>query len=338
MPITFRRAIATTLISLFATGHAAAQSPSCGGRNLLDALKASDQAAYEAVRKAAAETPNAGNRLWKIEHEKARGVSYLLATVQVSDDRVHALTPAMLDALASVRRVAVDVANVEHRRLQESLVTLHGSGKLVLADGSTLASHLTPAEQQTTVKALARSGLPVDLASRAQPWAAMALLSTSDCEQRRARAGKMPMNAHLAALAERRGLGTVDLETIEVRLEAAAALPPPMQISLLKGQVAAVAMEDDMSETLVQLYLTKDLGAIWPLQVALAKKAGVDAAAMKAYHERVIVERSKRLGNRLHQHLFRSGLLVAVDHSLMHGPEGLVAQVAASGFKVTAID
>jgi uncharacterized protein len=338
MPINIRHAVATTLFSLFAAGSAAAQSQDCTGRNLLDDLKATDQAAYAAVRKAAADTPHAGHRLWKIEHENARGPSYLLATVPVSDDRVHALTPAMVDALSSVPRVAVDVANVELRRLQEGLATLHGIGKLVLADGSTLASHLTPAEQQTTVKALARSGLPVDLAARAQPWAAMALLSTSACEQRRERSGKMPMNAHIAALAEQRGLGTVDLETIEVRLEATATLPQPIQVSLLKNQVAAVAMENDINETRAQLYLTKDLGAIWPLQMALAKKAGVDEATLNAYHERVVVERSKRLGHRLHQHLFRSGVLVAVDYSLMIGREGLVAQIAASGFTVTAID
>ena len=95
---------------------------------------------------------------------------------------------------------------------------------------------------------------------------------------------------------------------------------------------------NDLNETMVQLYLARDIGAMWPLQAAVAKKAGVDEKAYEAYRENVHVERTKRMRNRLAPHLDRGGVFVAVGAMHLPGPQGLVTMIKEMGFTITPVE
>jgi uncharacterized protein len=334
-----RLLIATSAIAL-STGAAMAQTPGCGGRNLLDEIKASDAAGYAAIRKAADEVVNGKNLLWKIENTEKpnRGVSYLYGTIHVTDDRVQKFTPTVLEAFSSVRRVAVEVSDIRIPRLAEGMNTLRGSGKLLLDGQEKLDTLLSPSEAQVAMKAVSRIGLPPDVVSRVQPWVAHVMLSKSDCERSRMLGGKLPLDLDIAKRAEQRGMGTVDLETVESQFAMMASVPTQHQLALLKGQVALNSRLNDLTETMIQLYLARDLGAMWPVQAAIAKQAGVDEKAYESYRENVHVERTKRMRNRLAPHLDRGGVFIAVGAMHLPGATGLVAQIKDMGFKITPVE
>ena len=108
-----------------------------------------------------------------------------------------------------------------------------------------------------------------------RPWVATLLLSVSVCEQRRMAAGLLPLDARLAKDAEGRGIKAEGLETLESQFRALADVPEPDQVEMLKSSVRFYDRIDDMMETMIQLYLQRELGAIWPLQMVLAEKVGV---------------------------------------------------------------
>ena len=87
--------------------------------------------------------------------------------------------------------------------------------------------------------------------------------------------GLIPLDAKLARDAESRGIKAEGLETLELQFQALASVPEADQVEMLKSGVRFYDRIDDMLETMIQLYLQRQLGAIWPLQLALAEKVGV---------------------------------------------------------------
>lgn len=334
------RLLAASAALLLSACAALAQVPGCGGRNLLDEMKTSDADTYAAVRKSADEIEYGKTLLWKIEQpdKPTRGVSYLYGTIHVTDERVQKFSPAVTEAFSSVRRVAIEVSDLRVPRLAEGMTTMRAAGKLLLEDDKKLNALLSPAETEVTTKALARTGLAPDIVSRVQPWVAQVMLSTSDCERSRIVGGKRPYDIEIAKRAEQRGMGTVDLETVESQFAMMASVPTEHQAALVKGQVTLNGRINDLNETMIQLYLARDVGAMWPLQVAVAKKAGVDEKAYEAYRDNVHVERTKRMRNRLAPHLDRGGVFVAVGAMHLPGPQGLVTMIKEMGFTITPVE
>jgi uncharacterized protein len=331
--------LATVALAL-SLAPAAAQMPGCTGVNMMDEFKTSAPDVHAQIRKTADATVNGRHVLYQIElpDSPERGVSYLFGTIQLTDDRVQKLSPAAADAFNKVRRVAVEVANVDVERQGEGLNTLHQMGRLVLPSSGKLDALLTPAEAQMTVKALARVKLSADLIPRVRPWAATLMLSTTDCERSRKSAGRATMDGELARRAEARGIGTFDIETVETQYTSMSDIPHDDQVALLKAQLTHSGRMNDVAETMLQFYLARDFAAMWPFQMALGKQAGVDAKSYAEAETHLIVERNKRMHNRLHMHLQRGGVFVAVNAMHLPGTHGLVALLSDGGFKLTPIE
>jgi hypothetical protein len=319
-------------------GPTAAQATQCGGINMLDELKASDPALFDEVRKAAAATINARKVLWKIEQpdKPDRAASHLFGTIHLTDDRVQALPPRVKEAMLIARRIAIEVDDLNPRRINEAMKSI--LPQVTLADGGRLEKLLTAKELQRARQSLARSTLPPDILARVRPWVANVMLATTDCERSRILGGKLPMDQEIAFQAENRGIGTMGLETVELQMQALASMPDADQLAILKAQLSIQDRANDMTETLVQLYLARDLGAIWPLQVALAKKAGVDAKSFESYRDTLLTLRNKRMRDRAHIHLLRGGIFIAVGALHLVGPTGMVKLFEEFGYKLTAVE
>ncbi len=317
---------------------AGAQSATCGGRNMLDELKASEPAVYAEIRKAADATKNSKALLWKIEQQDQpdRPPSYLFGTIHLTDDRLHTLSPAVIEAMGSARRVALEVEDLSQRRIAEALAGMKKD--VFLPAGATLDAKLSVAERQRAKVMLARAGMPADAMSRVRPWVAMAMTATSECEKSRQASGKRTLDAELAERAERHGIGTMGLETVESQFEAMAGVPEADQLALLKASLAGMDRINDMTETMVQIYLKRDLGLLLPLQMALAKKAGIDPKAFDSFQEHLLVVRNKRMRDRAVMHLQRGGLFIGVGALHLVGDTGMVALLEELGFTLTAVE
>ena len=106
------RLLRTALLSLALLGSclagAAAQLPTCRGKNVLDELKGSDPAAHARILAQAAATENATAMLWRVERG-GKPPSHLFGTMHLTDERIANVSPAVKAALGGARRLLLEV-------------------------------------------------------------------------------------------------------------------------------------------------------------------------------------------------------------------------------------
>ncbi len=315
-----------------------AQAQNCTGRDLMAELKTSDTALYDSLRKAADDTLNGRNVLWKIEHpdNPDRAPSYLFGTMRLTDDRLQTLPAKVNEAMVSARVIAIEIDDTSPVRANEAMKAM--LPRLVVESGDRLDKALKPNEWRIASASLNRTTLPQEVQSRARPWVVNAVMAMTDCERSRVTAGKLPMDGEIARRAENRGVGTMGLDTAEWQFQAQADVADTDALAFLKSRLALADRVNDLTETMAQLYLRRDIAAIWPLQVALAKKAGVDEKALESYYENAVVTRTKRMRDRAHMHLQRGGLFIAMEAQNLPGPSGMVALLQDLGYTVTPVE
>jgi uncharacterized protein YbaP (TraB family) len=327
----------TLLLSLALLAQAAAgataQAPACTGRNLLDEMQGTP--AHARILAAAAATENADALLWKVE-KAGTAPSHLFGTMHLTDERIATLSPATRAALGGAKRLVLEVEDLS----AGSFIKALGKARalMLFTDGRRLEQLLSDAEFQKVAGVLQRSGLPAQLAGMFRPWVASLMLALSDCEKQRAAQGKLPLDLRLAREAEGLGIGIAGLETLEAQFRAMAAVPEADQVEMLKAGLRLYDRVDDVIETTAQLYLSRRLGAIWPLQLALAEKVGVAARSFQAAEQGLLVTRNLGMRDKALAHLEAGGVLIAVGALHLPGKQGLVALLRAAGYTVTAVE
>jgi len=185
---------------------------------------------------------------------------------------------------------------------------------------------------------LHRSGFPREVASHVRPWVATLLMALSDCEQARMRTGLLSLDAKLARHALALGIGVAGLETVELQLRAMAGVPEADQVAILKAALRTYDRIDDIIETTVQLYLGRQTGAIWPLQLVLAEQVGVSPEAFASLEKSLLATRNLGMRDGAAQHLAEGGAFIAVGALHLPGRHGLVALLREAGYTVTAVE
>ena len=142
----------------------------------------------------------------------------------------------------------------------------------------------------------------------------------------------------LANVAKKNGIQVVGLESLDGQLKALSSGQPDNQLEMLRAGLAYVERSDDLVETLIQLYLKREIGATWPFQIALAEKAGVSADAYEGFRTRIIVERNRKMRDAAIPLLEKGGAFIAVGALHLPYDDGLVALLRKSGFEVTAVE
>ena len=66
-------------------------------------------------------------------------------------------------------------------------------------------------------------------------------------------------------------------------------MPDDQQLQMLRGTLKYADRVDDLMETVLQLYLTRQMGMTWPFQMLLAEKAGIDPAPYEEFRQRLVV-------------------------------------------------
>jgi uncharacterized protein YbaP (TraB family) len=314
---------------------ASAQAASCAGKNMLDEIKGSDAAAHAKVMAAAAATENATALLWKVERA-GKAPSYLFGTMHLTDDRVTALAAAAKAALANARRLVLEVDDLSPGSFAKALV--NARDLMMFTDGRRLEQLLGDTEFRKVAGILERSGMPAQLAGTFRPWVATLMLALSDCEKQRVAQGQLPLDLRLAREAEGLGIGVAGLETLEGQFRAMADVPEADQVEMLKASLRLYDRVDDVVETTVQLYATRQLGAIWPLQLVLAEKVGVAAKVFDAAEQSLLTVRNLRMRDKALAHLDQGGAMIAVGALHLPGRQGLVALFREAGYTVTAVE
>lgn len=316
-------------------GPARAATPPCVGTDLLDELAREDPARWQRVLTDAKATINTEARLWRIERA-GTPASYLLGTLHSTDPRITALSPALQAAIAATRRTAIEIADVSSSAMLDVIKT---DPDLVLyLDGRSIAQQLTAAEMQTVVARLRLAGMPAELVASLRPWFAYTLLSLPDCERVRKSEGINVLDLVVAEQSRRQGSEVVGLESIEEQLGALAAVPEAEQFNMLRMAVAWSDRSADVLESVQQRYLRREMGAAWPLNAALAAKAGIASRTFRGFQEKVVVDRNFLMRDRSLPYLAEGRTLIAVGALHLTGEYGLVALYRQAGYTVTPVE
>ena len=114
-----------------------------------------------------------------------------------------------------------------------------------------------------------------------------------------------------------------------------ASIPNDAQIKILKAGLVYADRTDDMIETLVQMYLKRNIAATMPFQLALAEKAGVDPSIYDDFIRILITDRNRKMRDAAQPLLEKGNAFVAVGSLHLPGHTGLVTLLREAGYKVT---
>ncbi len=307
----------------------------CRGTDMLAELATTDPDSHKRVFEQAAQLENSEALLWRIEKAGA-SPSYLFGTIHLSDSRVTALPSKVTDALFSSKTLALEVADLSDAALGKAMAT--SADLLFYADGQTLEQNLQKAEFEHVRTLTAKADIPADVSKLLKPWLVSTLLAISDCERRQIEAGLPVVDMRLAEHAKEKGIQVVGLETIELQLAALASVPDDEQLQMLKVGLAYADRTSDMLETLLQLYLKRQMGAAMPFQIALAEKSGFTAAAFNGFQKALLVDRNAGMAKKAAALMDKGQAFVAVGALHLPGKTGLVALLREAGYTVTAVE
>lgn len=307
----------------------------CGGTDMMKEFAGRNPAAYEKVRAEAKALSNTEALLWRVEGQGLQP-SYLFGTMHLSDARITQLSPAVSKALTEAKAVVLEIGDLSPSALAGAVAT--SGADLVYANGRSLADELSPDEFEKVKTVVAASGLPGEAARMLKPWLISTLLSISDCERRKAATGAKVLDMQLAETAKAAGIPVAGLETINEQLAALAGIPDEQQLQMLRVSLKYFDRTNDMMETMVQLYLRRDMGAAMPFQSALANEMGIPDSAFDGFRKSLLDDRNARMSKAVRPYLDKGNAFVAVGALHLPGETGLVALLRKAGFTVSPVE
>lgn len=335
-------AVAAAWVALSPMSSAAGENPAspapqqtCAGVNMLPELATNTPEAYSNIRSAAKATPNTEAILWRIERE---GVprSYLLGTVHMTDPRITGFSPKLESALAETKTLALEIADLSDNATNAAIAK--AAELVIFTDGRKL-DKLLSRDEYTKVKATLKSaGLPSEMAAMFRPWVISMIMSVSACERQKVTNGVPVLDLKLANFARENNKKLVGLETIESQFNAMAAIPDEQQIAMLRANLKFADRIDDTMETLLQLYLARDMGSAWPFQLALAKQAGINQDSFSGFQKRIVSDRNRQMRDTALPLLRDGSTLIAVGALHLIGNDGLVALLREAGYTMTPVE
>lgn len=327
-------AAASVLLCVVATARAA-ELTACRGRDMLAEMQANDPDTYEQLQAEAVKVVNTEALLWKIE-KRWVAPSYLIGTVHLSDDRLAELSPHVMQAIADARRMAFEVADLSFEAFNAA--TGKSANLFVYSDGRTLDKTIGPELFGKAREALVKAGMPGEISSTIKPWLAFMLLSLPDCERKRTQSGARVFDMRLAAEGRMRGLPIIGLETLESQIKAMAAIPEAQQVGMLKAVVTYLDRTDDLMETMLQIYLKRQMGFAVPFQREMAHRAGVDWSAFAAFENEIVANRNAVMLKGVLPLLEAGSAFIGVGALHLVGKDGLVEKLRHAGYTVTPVE
>jgi uncharacterized protein len=307
---------------------------SCGGANIMEAIKLKDSASYQALIDDGAKTLNGASRLWKIE-KAGTSTSYLFGTMHLTDPRVIDLTPQAQSAFDSVGTIVIESTEILDPNVAAKALQARPD-LMMFTDEKTLSSYLDPTQTDLLDKGLKSRGISLAAVNKMKPWLIAGMVSLPACEAQRKKSGASFLDIKLAKDAAAKAKKVLGLETISEQLDAMASLPMELHINGLLDSLALGATIDDVMETMIVLYTEGKIGTIVPF---LKTVSGTDSNS-KSYgqlEEAMITARNKTMRDRGLPILEKGSAFIAVGALHLPGEHGLIELLRKQGYAVSAI-
>ena len=332
-----RRVLAIVLLLCAAVAARAEAPPTCTGTNLLDALATDDPRIHAEIAAEMKATKNGEAILWKIEaRDPAIAPSYLFGTMHLTDPRVHDLPQETRALIENADVLSLELAEAADRRTL-SLAMLKHAHYMAMPAGKTLWDVIPDEDEHFIREATNIPPGRLGTFDAYQPWVIAAMLSMPLCETMRQAAGLRSLDEEIGQTAIARGIPVVGVEKVEEQLSVLAGMSMDDQVRFLVATAKASPQIGDYIETMVQLYLRRELGAVLPL--SRRSDPSGEMLAIMAYVERELIEkRNHTMRDRALPLIDGGNAFIAVGALHLPGDKGLVELLRQSGYKVTPVN
>ncbi|MFN2308625.1 MAG: TraB/GumN family protein [Gammaproteobacteria bacterium] len=259
--------------------------------------------------------------LWRIE-KPGLPPSHLFGTMHSEHPAIVTLPRPVQETLASSARVTLEM-------LMDPDTIAALSASMLITEGPALPERIDPALYRQTVQAMAAQGVPEQTLRTFKPWAAAMTLMVP-----RNNTGLfLDRVLYLETLAK--GLPVAGLETAAEQMQVFEGLSAEDQVELLRESLRQYPRLDELYAEMRAVYLRRDLDGLRELSQA-SLRAG-DAGLAKRFNVRVILDRNRRMVERMQPGLQSGNTFFAVGALHLPGPEGILELLRQQGYRVSAL-
>jgi uncharacterized protein len=307
----------------------------CQGNNLLTALEKANPAAADAIRKEAEGTLNAGPLLWKITPGNGAKPSWLMGTMHVTDTRVATLPEETKAKIAASRVIALELREILDKQAMQAKM-MQDLVRTRMPQGQTLWDAVPDDKEDLIRRNPVIAMAPPELIAQFQPWLVSTQLAVPLCEILRM-PHKFSLDQAIAQRAQISGVEVVGLETIEEQLGVMSGMPIADQVEMLLQQASFKVPVEDIFQTSVELYLSRNVSAMMPLLKHLSAEAGFPMDKRgEAFMRELIDKRNITTADRAAPLINKGAAFIAVGALHLPGEVGVIELLRKKGFKVEA--
>ena len=271
--------------------------------------------------------PFSNGVLWRVE--RADGVaSYVFGTLHSTDERINTLPEAVSHAFAESRTLAIEC-------ILDSPAIFKIGRAMLLPASERLDSLLNSAQVERLKATAAHYQFPFAMVTRFKPWGAMILFSLPPDEHMRTAGGKKALDENLRSQAEAAGKTVLGLETVDEQIETLDGMRPDDQLQMLDSTLEQAGDIERMFASLRDAYLARDLVAVYAL--LNAAKVDDDTGVVERFEQRLIIDRNRRMVERMGKLLQQGHVFVAVGALHLPGERGILQLLSNEGYQVTRV-
>ena len=259
--------------------------------------------------------------LWEIS-KPGMVPGYLFGTIHSEDPEVLQLSAVVQQALDDASRVVLEV-------LMDRNTMIYTSTAMLLTDGRLLSAILGEDLFEPTLAAMQARGIPEVVVERMKPWAVAITLAMPAAETGQV----LDLMLYQSALESSKPV--YGLETIREQLDVFEGLSLEDQVALVKDAVEQFPGIDALHAALLAAYKRRDLAALEALNESSMKTG--DQRLARDFQQRLILDRNRRMAERMQEHLQAGGAFIAVGALHLPGDEGLVALLERRGYTVRVV-
>ena len=265
--------------------------------------------------------------LWRVERADG-AASYVFGTLHSTDERITALPQPVSDAFAASQTLAIEC-------ILDNPAIFKISRAMLLPGGERLDASMSAAQVTRLKDVSADYHMPFTMVTRFKPWGAMMLFSVPPSEHLRAAAGLKPLDERLRAEAEAAGKTVLGLETVDEQIDTLDGMVPADQMLMLDSTLQDVGQIERVFASLRDAYLARNLVAVYG--ILNAEKSDDATGAVSRFEQRLIIDRNRRMVERMDKLLRQGNAFVAVGALHLPGAHGILQLLSDEGYQVTRV-
>lgn len=310
----------------------------CQGKDLFQRLETEVPALHAAIEAKGRAFPFAQGKLFRLTNAEGKQ-SYIFGTLHLTDPRVTRLSPKLRGLLAQARLVALET--IEDGASPRSAIGKDRARQkaALLASPARRADRLLgPEDFFLLEKRLGQRGLSRRDAKKLKATVLALFLDLPLCAIARKESPPYA-DEGIAGLARADGIPVAGLETLTEQITILDGMSRENERDLLGAMLRQDAHSEDLVETMIARYEVGDLGIMlaW-MRSAEPEAANGLATVPRAFWDRLIVARNRRMRERALPLLEKGNVFIAVGAAHLPGEDGLLRLLEAKGFRIEMIE